>query len=302
MYWPGKLVLAPSVCLAVEDGQGDILDHKHRKNMGTLTMMNVSRSWRDTIVRFDDLFGDITFDTSNGCTIVTMARVLLAAKTRATELWVFIRSNFHDLTGNTRLQVIAKDLLHRLGQHSGRFTHFELQSLFSHLNSHFNLPAPKLHFLRHDCATPPILFSSSFPNLRTLYTHVNKTIGILPSTLSNLVELHLTNSRRTQRFSMKSVLDLLRNTHQLEVLQLSGFTQFGCASTIPEPVELNRLKSVQFTDCHLPELLPRLCFPQLRKFSFCGPGFSPDENTPPTVSNTDFFSPLQAYPLPILDQ
>ena len=102
---------------------------------------------------------------------------------------------------------------------------------------------------------------------------------------------------------MESVLTLLRNTCQLEVLHLMGFARFSRVTATVEPIELGKLKSIKFTDCDLPELLPQLRFPQLREFSFCGSNFTPDENTPPsTTSNTDFFSLLQACPLPILDQ
>ena len=287
----------------MEDGHRDILDGKHRENLDILAMMDVSHFWSDNIVKFDDLFRNIAFDTSDGPTIVTAIRILQMTEGRATELRVFIRSAFHDLVGDNNLQTIAKEFLHRLGQQSNRFTYFELQSQSSHLSSYFDLPAPRLRFLRHDCAMSPALFSSSFPELHTLYTHVNKTVRLLSFTLSDLVELQLTNSRRTHKFSLESVLALLRITCQLEVLQLSGFARFGCTSTIDESIELGHLKSVQFTDCDLPELLPRLCFPRLRKFSFHGFGSTPDENTPPsTVGDTNFFSPLQSCPLPILDQ
>ena len=291
------------ICLAVEDGQGDALTRKHQKNLNILAMMGVSRSWRDDIVGFNDLFGDIAFDTSNSRMIATATRILQITKAKTTELQVFIRSTSHDLVDNTKLQVTAEELLCHLGLQSSRFVYFELQSQSSHLSSYFNLPAPKLRFLRHGCNMTPVLFSSLFPNLRTLDTYVNEVFRTLPSALFNLVELRLINSHRTRRFSMESVLTSLRDAHRLEVLQLSGFARFSCVSTAVESVELANLKSAQFTDCHLPELLPRLHFPQLCEFSFHGFDLAPDENTPPfMVTNTDFFSPLQGCPLPILDQ
>ena len=291
------------ICLAVQDGQGDALDRKHQKSLDIVAMMDVSRSWRDGIAGFDDLFRDIAFDTSNGRMIVTATRVLQTIETKATELRVFIRSTFRDLIRDTKLHVIATELLLRLGRQSSRFTYFELQGRSSHLGPYFNLPAPKLRLLRCDCTMSHVLFSSSFPDLRKLCTHVKKTIRILPSTLFNLVELQLINAHRTQIFSMESVLAILHSARQLEVLQLSGFVQFNCTSATAEPTELGRLKSVQFTDCHLPEILPRLRFPRLRRFGFHGFGSIPDENTPPSmVGDTNFFSPLRACLLPILDQ
>ena len=123
----------------------------------------------------------------------------------------------------------------------------------------------------------PVLFSL-FPNLHTLHTHPN---GVIRIPLFNLVELRLANPCKTQRSSMESVLTMLRNTCRLEVLHLMGFAQFSHVSTTVKPVELGKLKFIKFTDCHLPELLPQLCFPQLHEFSFCGSDFTPDENTPP---------------------
>jgi len=291
------------ICLAMEDGLGDALDRKHRNNLDVIAMMDVSRSWRDDIVKFDDLFTHIAFDTSDGRTVATAARILRLAETGSAKLEVFIRSSPWDLTSNTKLHIMAGGLIRRLGLQSGRFIHFELQSRSSHLTPYFNLPAPNLRSLLHGCVVLPALFSSSFPNLRVLHMHVNKFSKIPPSALFNLVELQLVNSRRTQRFSVESVLALLRNTGRLEVLQLSGFAWFGCVSAAPEPVELANLKSVKFVDCHLPELLPQLHFKQLCEFNFCGFNLTPDENTPPSmVSNTNFFPSLQGCPLPILDQ
>ena len=285
------------------DDWGDNLARKHRKNLNILAMMDVSRSWRDDIVGFDDVFRDIAFDTSDDRTIVAATRILQIIEARTTELRVFIRSAFHDLIGHTKLQVNTKELLRRLGLQSSRFVYFELQSRSSHLSPYFNLPAPKLHFLRHDCVMPPVLFSSSFPNLRTLHTHMSQVAGIPSHAVFNLVELRLINHFRARRFSVELVLNLLRDTRQLEVLELSGFSQFDCVFTTIEPVELASLKSVQFTDSHLPELLPRLRFPKLHKFSFRGIDSTLDKNSSPsTVRNTDFFSLLQACPLPILDQ
>lgn len=291
------------VCLALEDNHGDILNRKHRRNLDVLSMMDAHESWRDIIVKFDDLFRNIAFDTSDPCMIATAARILETIETKPIELEVLIRSTFRDLIGTTALHVTAKEFIRRLGLQSGRFVTFELQSQTSHLMSYFSLPAPKLRFLLQDCTVSPNLFSSLFPNLRVLHTRANKVVRIPPSALFNLVELRLVNSHRTRRFSMESVLVLLGNARQLEVLQLSGFIRFSCASTAVKPVELTNLKSVQFIGCHLQELLPRLLFPQLCQFNFSGSDFTPDENTLPSmVGSTDFFSPLRACPLPILDQ
>lgn len=266
-------------------------------------MMDVSKSWRDSISKFDDLFRHIAFDTSDPHTIATARRILRIVELKPTELEVFIRSTFRDLVGNTKLRVAAEELAHRLALQSGRFVYFELQTHSPRFGQYFNLPAPKLRFLHYNCTTSPVLFASSFPNLRTLHTSMNKIIKIPPSSLSNLVELQLLNSHRAQRSSKASIFALLRSTPRLEALSLSGFTWFSCVSTVPEPVDLANLISVHFTDCHLPEFLLGLRFPQLRKFSFLGSDPTPDENTPPsTVCNTNFFTRLQACPLPILDQ
>jgi len=150
----------------------------------------------------------------------------------------------------------------------------------------------------------PALFSSSFPSLRTLHVYVDKVLRVPPAALSNLAELQLENLCWTQRFSIESVLTLLQDASRLEVLQLAGFAQFGFVSTAVGPaVELTNLKSAQFMNCDLPELLPWLRFPQLCEFNFRGFNSTPDENTPPSmVGNSDFFSSLRACPLPILDQ
>ena len=283
--------------------QDGILDWKHQTNLNILAMMDVSKSWRVGIAKFDDLFRHIALNTSDGQTIVTASRILQMTETRSTGLEVFIKGAFRDLVGNAKLQVMAKELLRRLRLQSGRFISFEIRSPTSHIGSYFNLPAPKLHFLRCYHTMSPAIFSSSFPNLRTLHVYVDKVLRIPPAALSNLAELRLENLCRTQWFSVESVLTLLRDTNRLEVLQLAGFTRFGYASTVVGPVELTNLKSAQFMNCDLPELLSRLRLPQLCEFNFRGFNSTPDENTPPSMAgNTDFFSSLRACPLPILDQ
>ena len=287
----------------MEGHQGDVLDRKHGRNLNILAMMDVSKSWRDNIMKFDDLFRNIAFDTSDGCTVATASRILQTIETRPIKLEVVIRSTFRDLIGDTKLQVMAREFVRRLGLQSGRFVYFELRSKTSHLDLYFNLPAPKLRFLLLNCAISPVLFSSSFPKLRALRANVNKVFKQPSSTLFNLSDLRLVNPHRAQKLSMESVLALFRATCQLEVLKLSGFVRFGCIPTTAEPTELSNLKYIQLMDCHPQELLPWLRFPQLCEFNFCGFDFTPDENTPPSmIGNTDFFSSLQACPLPILDQ
>lgn len=267
-------------------------------------MMGVSQSWKADIANFDDLFRHIALNISDGQTIVTAGRILRMTETRSTGLEVFIKGAFCDLIGNAKLQVMAKELFRRLRLQSGRFVSFETQTQTSHLGLYFNLPAPKLRFLRCYHTISPALFSSSFPNLRTLHVYADKMLRVPPAALSNLAELRLENLCRTQRFSIESVLAILQDASQLEVLQLAGFAQFDLVSAAVGPaMELTNLKSAQFMNCNLPELLSRLRFPQLCKFNFRGFNSIPDENTPPSMAdNSDFFSSLRACPLPILDR
>ena len=291
------------ICLAVGNDKSNDLDTKHQRNLDILAMVDVCRSWRNIVVKFDDLFRHIAFDTSDGCTVTTSSRVLKVIETKLTKLEVSIRSKPHELLGGTRLQIMAKELVHRLSLQSDRFISFELHTHSSHLSPYFNYPAPALRFLHQDCVMTSILFASSFPNLRVLHTRVNNVIRIPPSSTFNLVELQLVNSSRTQGFSMGSVLALLRSISRLEVLHLSGFAQFCRTYGAAEPVQLAHLKSVHFVDCRLQELLPRLRFPQLDEFTSMISDFASDENTPPSeVGDADFFSPLRACPLPIIDQ
>lgn len=219
------------VCLAVEDDHGGILDRKHQKNLNILAMMDVSKSWRESIVKFNDLFTSIAFDTSDGHTIATASRILRMIETRSTELEVCIKTTFQDLIGNTKFQIMIRKFVRRLGLQSGRFIHFELRSRTSHLDLYFNLPVPRLRFLLLNYAISPVLFSSSFPNLCTLHANVNKVFIQPSSTLFNLLDLQLVNPRGVWKLSMESILTLLQATHQLEVLKLSGFVQFGCIPT-----------------------------------------------------------------------
>ena len=291
------------ICSAVHSDKDNSLDGKHQKNLSTLAMADVCRSWRNAIVKFENLFRHIAFDTSDGRTIATTHRILRTVETRSTELEVSIRSSPYDLIGGTRLQIMAKELLQRLSLQSNRFISFELLTHTSHLSPYFNYPAPALRFLRQNCVMTSILFVSSFPNLRVLHTRVNNVVRMTPPSSFNLTELQLVNSSRTQGFSMESLLSLLRNTLQLAVLHLSGFAQFCSTYGAPEPVQLAHLKSVHFVDCRLQELLPRLLFPQLCEFTSMISGLASDEIAPPfEMGGTDFFSHLQACPLPIIDQ
>ena len=168
--------------------------------------------------------------------------------------------------------------------------------------AYFNLPAPRLLRLVHASAQPEELFASSFTSLRVLDMVVEEHFPWPTATLSNLVVLRLKNSQDTRRFCATSLFDLIKLARQLEELQLTEFLLLSGDSN-GRPILHANLKSIQFIDCDLKFILQHLRFPNTTRLCVEGIGSGLDGKPFPLPSEgIDYFTPLEALPIPVLDQ
>jgi len=285
------------ICEATEDeGDRNLVERKHRKNLNILSMMGVCRSWNDQIRGLNGLFADIAFDTSRPSTISTAARFLGIIEAQSNNIRVYARCIiwFGDET--------QMAFLSRLRLQSWRFVCFEVEHMSAPFIAHFNLPAPRLLRLVHTPALPDRLFASSFTNLRVLNASVKQHFPWPTATFPNLVTLRLENVHSSRRFCATSLLDLIGYANQLEELRLIDFLRFSGGSRT-KPLTHTSLKSIHFAQCNLKFVLQHLQFPNattLRVESY-GIGLDGELNLPPP-KDTSYFTPLQALPIPVLDQ
>jgi len=258
-------------------------------------MMGVCKSWNDQICGLNGLFADIAFDTTDHVTISTAAKFLQIVETRSSNLRVYARCITWD---GSQAQ---KDFFSRLRLQSWRFVCFEVEHTSPSFIAYFNLSAPGLLRLVHTSPLPERLFASSFTNLRILDTSVEKNFP-RPTTLANLVTLRLKNSDSTRHFCATSLLDLIGSARHLEELQLTGFTRFTDGSETRRLICAN-LKSIRLARCNLKFILQHLQFPNANSFDVESYGIgSTGQLDLPHFGDTDYFSPLRACPVPILDQ
>ena len=260
--------------------------------------MGVCRLWNGQICGFSGLFKDIAFDTSSRITVSTATRFLEIVEAQSNGLHVYARFHARDSNDNW---VVSKEFLSRLRLQSWRFVCFETGDMPIPLVAYFNLPATRLLRLVHTPVLPRELFASSFANCRILDASVNKYFPWPTAILSNLVVLRLKNARSTHYFCAISLFGLIRCARQLEELQLTDFLRFS-GSPKAKLVHAN-LKSAHFIQCDLKFILRCLRFPNATSFHAESYGINlTGETNPPPSRDIGYFSPLQAYPTPILEQ
>ena len=260
-------------------------------------MMGVCRSWNDQIRGLKSLFTDIAFDTTNSATISTATKFLDLVETQSNDLRVYARCLAWGVD-----RAVLNTFLSRLRLQSWRFVCFEAEHLSAPFIPYFTLPAPRLLQLIHTQALPEGLFASSFTGLRVLDASVKKHFPWPTATLSNLGVLRLENSRPSRSFCATSIFDLIGRAHRLEELRLTGFLRFSGgfkAKRIPHA----SLKSIRFVQCNLKCILQHLRFPNathLRVESY-GSGLD-GALAPPLSQGAGYFAPLEALPIPVLEQ
>lgn len=285
------------ICEATEDeGDRNVVNRKHRKNLDILSIMGVCRSWNDQIRGLNGLFTDIAFDTSNHITISTAAKFLETVESRSSNLRVYARCVAW-ADGQTQTAFLS-----RLRLQSWRFVHFEVDHVSTPFIAYFNLPAPRLLRLIHTSALPERLFASSFTSLRVIDASVKKHFPWPTATLSNLVTLRLENSHCARRFCATSLFDLIGGAHNLEELRLTDFLRFS-GDLKTKLFVCAKLKSVHFIQCNLKFILQHLRCPNANSLHVesYGVDLAGEQDLPPS-GDVDFFLPLQACSIPIIEQ
>ena len=285
------------VCEATEDeGDPNVVNRKHRKNLNVLSMMGVCRSWNDQIRGLNGLFADIAFDISDHVMVSTAAMFLEIVETQSSNLRVYARCL---VWGGD--PTVSKVFLSRLRLQSWRFVCFEVEHMTTPFITYFTLPAPRLLRLVHSPVLPEGLFSSSFTSLHILDASVKKHFPWPTATLSNLIALRLGNSRSTSRFCATSLFDLIGRAHQLEELRLTDFLRFSGGSKA-NPIVRASIKSIHFIQCNLKFILQHLQFPNATNLRVESYGIGLDGEPAPPLSSIGYFAPLQAWPIPVLEQ
>ena len=122
------------------------------------------------------------------------------------------------------------------------------------------------------------------------------------TTFSNLVTIRLKNSDSTRRFCAPSLFDLIRHAHRLEELRLTGFIRFTGGSET-RGLFCPSLKPVRLVQCNLKFILQYLQFPNAKSFDVESHGINSDgEPDLPSSKDIDYFAPLQALLIPVLDK
>lgn len=296
-FIPGDVLY--HICEATEDeGDRSVVSRKHHKNLNILSMMGVCRLWNDRICGLSGLFKDIAFDTSDCVTISTATRFLEIVETRSNDLHIYAQCRAWSNDDN---RAVSKEFLSRLRLQSWRFIRFETGDMPIPFVAYFDLPAPRLLRLVHTSILPRELFASSFTNCRILEASVNKLFLWPTAILSNLVTLQLENAHPSHPFCSTSLFDLIQHARQLEELRLTDFLQFSGGSKA-EIVHTN-LKSAHFAQCNLKFILQRLRFPNATSLHVESYGISLVGELDLLASRgIGYFSPLQAYCTPILEQ
>ena len=285
------------ICNATEDeGDRNVINRKHSKNLNVLSMMGICRLWNDQIHRLNGLFTDIAFDTTNYVTISMAAKLPEKVETQSSNLHVYARCIAWD--GGQAQKVF----LSHLWLQSWRFVCFEIEHASPLFIAYFNLLAPRLLQLVHRSPLPRGLFSSSLTSLRVLDVSVEKYFPWQIATFSNLITPRLENSHPAHHFCATSLFDLVRHAHHLGELQLTSFLCFSSGSETRHLICMS-LKLICFIQCNLEFLLQHLQFLNANSFvvKLYGISSAGKPDLPP-FRDMDYFSPLQAYPIPILEQ
>lgn len=225
-------------------------------------MSHVCHSWRVHLLGLKRLWREIAFSVQNKPTGVRLSTLFLArVKDSDVPLRIYAGLPFGDRQDPTII-----DLLLKLRVHTDRWETFQYCGRLGPYNPYLDLPAPKLQYFsdHHDLShlysqkTTP-LFAGYAPNLRSLTTSFLE--GWQPATLANLRVLDLWDCKA--EFSIGSLLSVLRNTPQLEEINITSPSPIhDCPPS--QVVPLHNLKNLQVKNPDFYSIIGHLTIPNVR--------------------------------------
>ena len=266
-----------AICHETEDRSSSFrssVTRKHLKNLNTLTLSQVCRTWRFHIKNDTSLWKDIAFDV---CDIrsVNTAELFLAVMEKADILFAV----FVDLYGDPSRAV---GILTRLQLLTSRISHFESFGALGGCRRYLNRPAENLQHLSGsldlDSTTTILsnpLFAGHTPQLRSVtmaaIIHCTGWATLLP----HLTELELVAPRFGHALPFKSLLNVLQGAPNLRDLKLSGLGFIVDASHSGHRATLLHLETLTLNESDVQTMVRYLEMPRLRKTTFYGSDYPP---------------------------
>lgn len=259
------LMIASELEELPSDGQS-ITASKHQKNQRLVLMKNVCKTWKIYLLQSKLLWGDICFNTTRRSTIEMAGSFLdLLEKTTFN---VYAASSPGDLIGGSDVQVMARDLLLRLGQRVKDIKHCGIHTPSEEFCAYLDLPVSKLWYLNIEDAHLPGVLLGDLSALRGACIPTSTSWPWTNSTFPDLTTLSLHNQRASS-IPLSQILRLLRGAPKLTALTLTGFAHFDPDREDEVAVELP-LEVLTLTGCDACAILPHLVIPYVRDCNIHG--------------------------------
>lgn len=137
------------------------------KNRRLILMRNVCKTWKEQLLQTKSLWEDVCFNTTRRGTI-EMAESFLDLMEK-TPFNIYVTGSPEDLTGDSRVQLMARGLLLRLCRRVEDIRRYGFHTPSKELCAYLDLPSSKVSYLNLSGAREPGTFSGNFPVLHELY-------------------------------------------------------------------------------------------------------------------------------------
>ena len=230
------------------------------KNRTLRTMSHVCQTWRARLIHSRSLWGDIAFDATEPKSVRLAGGFLDMTRDSTVSLRIYA-----GFGGSFDPEVST--LLKNLQTYIDRWQVFEYEGQLKEYQQYLDLGAQRLVRFsdHHDFSSvllpPRDIFAGQTPSLRSLSTSQigNWSLGAL----SNLMELHAVYSQRGPPFSLKSLINILRATPNLEALRLASPNHLVLDCAAHEVANLPQLETLRLYNANIYSLVPHLQLPAL---------------------------------------
>ena len=289
-----------AICHETEDRASSFctsVTRKHLKNLNTLTLSQVCRTWRFHIKNDTTLWKDIAFDVCDTRSVKT-AKLFLAVMEKADILFAIFIDLYEDPSH-------AVGIFTRLQPLTSRISHFESFGALGECRRYLNRPAENLRHLSGSLdldSTPTILsnplFAGHTPQLRNVtMAAINHCTG-WATLLPYLTKLELIPLQFGHVLPFKSLFNVLQGAPNLRDLKLSGLGFIVDASQADHHAALLHLETLTLNESDVQTMVRYLEMPLLRKTTFYGSDFPPGYNVlAPVFQVPHFFSHTSSIPI-----
>jgi len=230
------------------------------KNQTLRLMSHVCRTWRARLIHSKSLWGDIAFDATEPKSVRLAGDFLDTTRDSTVSLRIYA-----GFGGSFDPEVST--LLQDLRKYVNRWQVFEYEGQLKEYLQYLDLGAQRLARFsdHHDFSSillpPQRIFAGRTPSLRSLSTSQigNWSAGAL----SNLTELNVVYSQHGPPFSLKSLINILRETPNLEALRLASPNHLVLDCTASEVANLPRLETLRLYNANIYSLVSHLQLPVL---------------------------------------